>query len=544
MEPPPDSADHLAEAHTVHVPHFKEPALALAQLSNDYTTCKTMFLDADWVTPDLRRHVESLFPSHHAIKSGTGVRDKTAFKDACSVLFATGRIFSSPTQLKQAASVFLDKWGVKCSQHGKKIVCYYHAPMKRKEKDGGLTSDRKAYKVKESQKSLIQCPFEIRYSLIGRVAADKVPDVCHEAKITHTIFEHSCELSPIFLREAKRKGGHLRLDIPALKTALDLLRLHPNTETRIIRPYLVRALPNWHALDAHFVSNFRKRAIKHWIVHGHLEDEETFVTMSEAELLVAAPSAADDHIDLDDESVRINYEKLLRRVMQESSETWKVKKYLEDCKATTAGFQYVIDCDDEGRPVCITWATPRMLRDLLRFSDVIFLDAQCRQFNAHHFPYSSIVMVNDENKICNGCEALFIEERTDTYGKMIKALQTMEPRWDPSGVKFLFGDMKVTQSLLDSAGLHSCKLRGDMWHLLNEVWPHRSAFGRHAFDSIEQFLRLMVTCTTEVEWEFAYQSARKVLADDPRKCSKLDEIHSNPLYYSGYVLHMMEGSLG
>jgi hypothetical protein len=314
-------------------------------------------------------------------------------------------------QLSQVVTIFLDKWGGQVSKHGKKFVCFYHAPMpKKKENMNEVQPNRTVYKVKESQKSIIQCPFEIRYSLIECVVADKVPDICHEVKITHTNFEHTCELSPIYHREAKRRRGHLKLDIPALKTTLDLLRLHPTTETRILRPYLVRALPNWHALDSAYVANFRKRAIKHWSVHGHSDDEPSHLTMTEAELLVSAPSAADDIIDLDDVTVRTNYEHLLRRVMQESSETWKVKKYLEDCSAQTPGFKFVIDCDEEGRPICITWATPRMLRDLLRFSDLIFLDAQCRQFNAHHFPYSSVVMINDENKICNGCKALFIEE--------------------------------------------------------------------------------------------------------------------------------------
>jgi hypothetical protein len=98
-------------------------------------------------------------------------------------------------------------------------------------------------------------------------------------------------------------------------------------------PYLVRALPNWHALDSHYVSNFRKRAIKHWSVHGHWDDEQSDLTTSEAKMLVSTPSAADDILDLDDVTVRTNYEKLLRRVMQDSSEPWKVRKDLEDCRA-------------------------------------------------------------------------------------------------------------------------------------------------------------------------------------------------------------------
>jgi hypothetical protein len=76
--------------------------------------------------------------------------------------------------------------------------------------------------------------------------------------------------------------------------------------------------------------------------------------MADAELFLSPQTAADDIIDLDDETAGTNFTKLLRRVMQESSESWKVKKYLEDCKAQIPGFQYVIDCDDKGRPVCIT----------------------------------------------------------------------------------------------------------------------------------------------------------------------------------------------
>jgi hypothetical protein len=177
---------------------------------------------------------------------------------------------------------------------------------------------------------------------------------------------------------------------------------------------------------------------------------------------------------------------------------------------------------------------------------VIFLDAQCRQFNVHHFPYS-IVTINTEKQICNGCEALSIKKQTDTYhGQMIDALlKRMEPRWDPSSDWLLFGDMKVMQGiLLDLTGTDCCLLCGDMWHLVNEVWPHHSSFGRAAFKKIDNFLRLAVSCENEKEWDFLYQSARKVLADDPEKCSKLDAIHKNPSYFAGYVLNEIERLLG
>jgi hypothetical protein len=163
---------------------------------------------------DLHLRVKSLFPSQDAITTATGVRNTLAFKEACSILFKKGRVFSSPKQLRQVTALFLDKWGGQCSQHGKKLLCYYHEAQKRTVKSDPLTSDRKAYNTKETQKSQIKCPFEIRFSLIGRVARDNIPDICHETKITHTNFEHTCELSTTYLHEAKRLGGHVKLDIP------------------------------------------------------------------------------------------------------------------------------------------------------------------------------------------------------------------------------------------------------------------------------------------------------------------------------------------
>jgi hypothetical protein len=74
----PDAPDIPAPL-VVHVPDFKDPALLLAITSGDFEPCKNFFLDSDWITPNLRRHVESLFPGREAIDNGTGVRDMVSF---------------------------------------------------------------------------------------------------------------------------------------------------------------------------------------------------------------------------------------------------------------------------------------------------------------------------------------------------------------------------------------------------------------------------------------------------------------------------------
>jgi hypothetical protein len=89
-------SEELSDLLTVHEPDFKGPALSTARLSGDYTVCQQLFSGADWLTPDLRRHIERLFPTCDVINSGTRVRDKVAFMEACTALFEVGRIFSSP----------------------------------------------------------------------------------------------------------------------------------------------------------------------------------------------------------------------------------------------------------------------------------------------------------------------------------------------------------------------------------------------------------------------------------------------------------------
>jgi hypothetical protein len=61
-------ADHDAAALTVHIPDFKQPALASALLSSDYTPCKTMFADADWIT-----HLALLFSKSIWVATGCEV---------------------------------------------------------------------------------------------------------------------------------------------------------------------------------------------------------------------------------------------------------------------------------------------------------------------------------------------------------------------------------------------------------------------------------------------------------------------------------------
>jgi hypothetical protein len=278
----------------VHVPDFKDPELSLTLSSGDFAPCKTMFLDSDWMTPDLHRHIKSMFPALGVIENDTRVRDKELSRSLFHAMQRRTNLRLSSQTAEASSDVVPRQMGSECVQHGKKIVWFFHKPMRKKKPNPAEHADKREYKVNQSQKVQCKCPFEIKFSLVGHVAANKLPDVFLEVKINQTIFQHSCELSPVFLCKGKRRDGHLKLDIPALQTALNLLRLNPNKETRILRPYLVKALLNWHALDAHFVSNSLKRVIKHWSIHGCFEDEDSDLMMTDTESL-ESPSPSPPH---------------------------------------------------------------------------------------------------------------------------------------------------------------------------------------------------------------------------------------------------------
>jgi hypothetical protein len=135
-----------------------------------------------------------------------------------------------------------------------------------------------------------------------------------------------------------------------------------------------------------------------------------------------------------------------------------------------------------------------MRADLLRFCDVMFLDVQQRQFNTSGPPYISPYMVDSEGTLCQGCECLCLTESNDFYAWILQTMQKLEPRFNPSKIRIIFADMKVTDTLLSKLGIQdSCSLRCDMlWHMINEVWPKQSAFGSVHYDSVCHFLKGML----------------------------------------------------
>jgi hypothetical protein len=188
--------------------------------------------------------------------------------------------------------------------------------------------------------------------------------------------------------------------------------------------------------------------------------------------------------------------------------------------------------------------TLQMKKNLLQYGDILFLDAQMRQYNKIGWPYIGLAVKSSNNKICVTSESVVLTEDIETYKWIILMQAEMVPAFSIRDILLIFGDGKITDRLLSELGIQdTCLLRCDYYHVMKEIWPNKHNFGIAGFPLIQQHLRAMLLSNTEDEWNFAYKCARDIIKDFPLMVEKLEDVHNKPSYYAGYYLKNIVGNL-
>ena len=184
---------------------------------------------------------------------------------------------------------------------------------------------------------------------------------------------------------------------------------------------------------------------------------------------------------------------------------------------------------------------PEMCNDLICFGNCLFLDSQKRQYNTMGWPYIGPVVKDSEMQVRCVAESICVEESHRMYVWITQMLSEMEPRFNLHSIKIIFCDQALTNQILVDLGIkETCILRGDYYHLINEVWP--ATFGTHIFQKIRGNLDRMLVGSKE-EWEDSYTSAKQYLLGDANKFSSLEQIYKDPSHYAGWYLKNIEGNL-
>ncbi len=179
----------------------------------------------------------------------TSVIQLPCFQHKIAQLFPVGRIFASFKQIDQAADMFLGAWAIKKTSHSKSIQCAYSATHDKKDRKHPDASKRR--KLEPTLKLVYKCPFIIRYSFVAycKNRALKKPDIFYHVKITHTNYDHACQMTTIFHRQALQKSGCLQPDLNGLNDIMSLLREKQMLQSGVLRPLLAKYLPFYAATD-------------------------------------------------------------------------------------------------------------------------------------------------------------------------------------------------------------------------------------------------------------------------------------------------------
>ena len=86
------------------------------------------------------------------------------------------------------------------------------------------------------------------------------------------------------------------------------------------------------------------------------------------------------------------------------------------------------------------WMTAVMRWNFERFSQFIHINSQKSKTNPNLFPYISIVVLDEMNKVQVCCEALIKEEMYDAYIFMLNSAFEMCPTLKQEEVKCVYGD--------------------------------------------------------------------------------------------------------
>ena len=354
---------------------------------------------------------------------------------------------------------------------------------------------------------------------------------------------HECSLSKEFFTKAGRvTRGKSKYNIPQLSTVIDIMRNDPNIDARNLRTLLKDVVPSDLNLDAKFICNFRSRVALHI---SKFVDGDSSLTSLSAKFLTVNKSLTQEEMSITNNPIiRTNFLSVLRKVMQTGDTTWSAIGYLKQMQIELPGTSYRIKLDCNNIPEAILWMTPQMKLKLIRFGDILFLDAQKRPYNHFGWPYIGVTIKDGWNRVGVCCEGICATEDLEVYEWILKSLCEMVPDFKLSRIKLIFGDQFLKQSLLVKLNIEeTCVLRCDYYHCMNEVWPSRNNFGVVVMAKIRQYLEGMLTCRTKAQWENLSNKALKGIENDPRKIGKLLNIVNSVTYYAGFYLRSLEGNL-
>ena len=243
-------------------------------------------------------------------------------KNICEILFKKNREFSSVHQLCQFAALLGSKWYFQVLRNGYKSSCHFAS-----QKNTYMqVSPGRLRKTKESLKSLLKCPWEIKYSPLERGQGKDSSKIA--IKITNGNFVHACKPGIRSQAEAIKKSG-AAFDFSSKKAAMEQIvdildsgPVPPSTLRTLIRRHVPSNVP----ITASALHNFRVRALAYSLKDERLDPDDVKKLLKFEEL------EQDEFQCFETEVGTKMVKDILRQMLQDTGEMWVVESFLQNLK--------------------------------------------------------------------------------------------------------------------------------------------------------------------------------------------------------------------
>ena len=124
-------------------------------------------------------------------------------------------------------------------------------------------------------------------------------------------------MSPQTHRLVLIRSGRTQPSLEGMNDIISLMQEKPHVEHTTLRAMFMKYIPDFKSLDGTFLCNFRRQAMK------YVYDPDTELTTADTRrLLRTGPVAAEEELDIDNPIIQMNFREVLRKIIQESSQTW------------------------------------------------------------------------------------------------------------------------------------------------------------------------------------------------------------------------------
>ena len=449
-----------------------------------------------------------------------------SIEQAGARIFRVDDKYTTPKLLYEIAFKFGSFWGFRVIKRSGIYVRCSRCEKPRQRK-GKINQN-----MRVSSSLKCNCDWHIRYK--------KLPKENGKIIITHVSLSHTNRCMPSsnqLVRQKTIAGDFTKNVHPVLQILANQLSVGEKPHYGYIRTLLKQVLPARKEVTRRDIWNTRIRAkmfLKQALKAGKPISEFRLTQEQLPELMKPIENETEDIMDSAVDAV----DELFLESMNDDECNMKLLGIIEQLGKQNSGFTYAL-CHNEDHVIMgFVWMTAVMRSNFERFSQFICIDSRKSKTNPNLFPYMSVVVLDEMNKVQVCCEALIKEEMHDAYIFMLNSAFEMCPLLEREHVKCVYGDEFITQNILDSTQLKHAMLFHDHYHL-NLNFEKKLD---HNFSKLQPYLYGILHAKSE---EVLKTTLNQMVKDFPSLTSVKTlaiELESKKQNFAAYVIDSTEGS--